>query len=126
MASSLAMATLAASSEASSHPSSGRGSTGGSGSWTKALNRSPLEPSTTYIPTRFRCIEDLRYWPNANSGDRYWRGGGGELHIRLPGRRSRRLFPAFRATHDSESGRLGWGNQAPVPLSSGTLGISSR
>ena len=64
MASSLLTAMPAASSEVWSHPSSGRGGTGGSGSWTKALTGSPLAPSSTYIPTRFRCHEGPRYWPN--------------------------------------------------------------
>ena len=83
MASSLLTAMHAASSEVWSHPSSGRGGTGGSGSWTKALTGSPLALPSTYIPTRFRCPEGPRYWPNANNGCRYWRFGG-KSHIRLP------------------------------------------
>ena len=83
MASSLLTAMHAASSEVWSHPSSGRGGTGGSGSWTKALTGSPLALPSTYIPTRFRCHKGPRYWPNANNGCRYWRFGG-KSHIRLP------------------------------------------
>ena len=122
MVSSLLTAMPAASNEVWSHPSSCRG---GTGSWTKVLTSSPLAPSSTYIPTRFRCHEGPRYWPNANNGGRNWHFGG-KLHIGPPGHRGMSLFPPFRATRGSESGRLGWGNQAPVPSSSGTLGISSR
>ena len=122
MVSSLLTAMPAASNEVWSHPSSCRG---GTGSWTKVLTGSPLAPSSTYIPTRFRCHEGPRYWPNANNGGRNWHFGG-KLHIGPPGHRGMSLFPPFRATRGSESGRLGWGNRAPATSSSGTLGFSSR
>ena len=125
MASSLLTAMPAASSEGWSHPSSGRGGTGASGSEPKAFTGSPLAPSSTYIRTRFRCYEDPRYWANANNGDRYLRFGG-KSHIRLPGRGSWSLFPAFRATHGWESRRWGKMYRASVTSSSGALGCSSR
>ena len=113
MASSLPTATLAASSEVWRRPPSCRGGTGASGSGTKAFTGSPPMRSSPSLPTWLPCNEDPPYCTNANNGERYWHFGG-KLHIGLPSRRSMGLFPAFRATHGSESGRLGWGNQAPV------------
>ena len=81
--------------------------------------------SSPSLPTWLPCNEVPPYWSNANNGDRYWHFGG-KSHIRLPGRRSTRLFPASRATHGSESGRLGWGNQSPVTSSCGLLDFPSH
>ena len=95
------------------------------GSGMKALSGSPPMRSSPSLPTWLPCNEDPPYCTNANNGDRYWHFGG-KLHIRLPGRRSGSLFPASRATHGSESGRLGWGNQAPATSSCGIRGFPSH
>ena len=125
MASSLLTAMPAASSEVWSHPSCGRGGTGGSGSRRRPL---PVPLSRHLLRTSrlgCRCHAGPRYWTKANNGDRYWRFGG-KSHIRLPGRRGMSLSPAFRATHGWESRRWGKMYRASVTSSSGTLGIPSH
>ena len=113
MASALPMATLAASNQVWRRQSNSIGGTGGTGSGPKALSGSPPMRSSLSLPTWLPCHEVLPYWTKANNGDRYWRFGG-KLHIGLPRRRSRNLFPAFRASHDSGSGRSGKASRAPV------------
>ena len=122
MASSPPTATLATSGEVWRRPSNCRRGTGGTGSGSNALSGSPPMRSSPSLPTWLPCNEDPRYWTKANNGDRNWRFGG-KLHISLPGRRSRSLFPADRATHGSESGRPGLGNQSHVTSSRGILGF---
>ena len=112
MASALPTAMPAVSNQVWRRQSHSRGGTGGSGSGPKALSGSPPMRSSPSLPTWLACHEDPRYWTNANNGDRYWRFSG-KSHIRLPGRRSRSRFPAFRATRGSKSGRLGWGEPSP-------------
>ena len=125
IASSPPPATLATSGEVWRRPSNCRRGTGGTGSGSKPLSGSHPMRSSPSLPTWLACHADPRYWTNANSGDRNWHFGG-KLHIRLPGRRSRSLFPAFRATHGSGFRRWGKMYRLSGTSSSGTLGCFSH